>query len=76
VKEALGYVLLAALVTLAASHVAIAVGLGKGGSWGRAAAALLIPPLAPWWAWSWGMRRRAIAWTTALVVYAIGVAIA
>jgi hypothetical protein len=75
-RPALGFVLFGAFVALVAAHVAIAVGLARKGAWARAALALLVPPLAPWWGWSEGMRRRTIAWGTALSVYAITVALA
>lgn len=75
-KEALGFVLLASLAVLVASHVAIAIGLGRSRMWLRVGLVLVVPPLAPWWAWELGMRRRMIAWTTALVVYAVAVAAA
>ncbi len=40
----------------------------------RALVGLLVPPLAPWWAWQAGLRARTIVWGAALALYAIGVA--
>jgi hypothetical protein len=41
----------------------------------RALVALLVPPLAPWWAWQARLRARTIVWGAALALYAIGVAV-
>jgi hypothetical protein len=41
----------------------------------RALVGLLVPPLAPWWAWQAGLRARTIVWGAALALYAIGVAV-
>jgi hypothetical protein len=72
----MGIVVAVALVGFVATDVALVVGLARKGPWWRALAALAVPPLAPWWGWSAGMRRRAIAWGAALGLYAIGVAVA
>ncbi|HLK40846.1 MAG TPA: hypothetical protein VKU41_29030 [Polyangiaceae bacterium] len=68
-----GVVLFAALLTLALAHLALAVGLVRRGAWGRGLLALALPPLAPWWGWQAGMRRRSAAWGVALAVYVLGV---
>ena len=67
--------LLAGVVTLVAAHVAIVVALARAGAWSRAALALVIPPLAPWWAWERGWRPRAIAWAAGIALYAAGVVV-
>jgi hypothetical protein len=41
----------------------------------RAAVALVLPPLAPYWAWRAGLRRRVYTWATALLLYAVGVGV-
>ena len=76
----MGYALAAALVVLLGAHAVIVVRLGRGGatpgrSLLRAAAALLLPPLAPWWSWRGGHRRTAAIWVGAVALYALGVAL-
>lgn len=81
----MGIALAVLLVVLAGAHVAIAVGLGlaprRAGRTRadahvlRALVGLLVPPLAPWWAWQAGLRTRTIVWGAALALYAIGVAV-
>lgn len=47
-------------------------------AWKRAAIALVLPPLAPYWGWRAGtpaLRRCAIAWAGSLGAYALAVAI-
>jgi hypothetical protein len=68
----MGVVLAVALAVFLGAHVSLVSGLAKGGSWKRALAAFVVPPLAPWWGWPRGMRVRTIAWLAALVVYAAG----
>ena len=41
----------------------------------RAAVALVHPPLAPYWGWRAGFRRRVYTWATALLLYAVGVGV-
>ena len=76
VRSVLPWLLLLALVTHAAAHVAIAVRLAIAREWRCAALALFVPPLAPVWGWRAGMRALVYAWTGALAVYALGVAAA
>jgi hypothetical protein len=64
------------LVAWVAAHVVVVVGLARRGAWLRAAAALVVPPLAPWWAWRTGLRTPAVAWGAALGLYAIGTVLA
>jgi hypothetical protein len=75
-KGALPYLLVVTLVAHAGVHVAIAVGLARRRAFARAALALFVPPLAPWWAWQAGMRARTYGWAATLSLYAIEVAIA
>jgi hypothetical protein len=39
----------------------------------RAAVAFVLPPLAPYWGWRAGLRRRVYLWTITLLLYALGV---
>ena len=64
------------LLVYIGAHVALCVGLLRGPSRWRALLALAIPPLAPLWGWKAGMRARAIAWTAAVGLYALGVLLA
>jgi hypothetical protein len=67
-------IVLVALVVLAFAvlltvHVAIVFGLlGRRPRW-RGLLALLVVPLAPYWAWREGMRVRAALWAGAAVLY-------
>ena len=70
----MGIALGVALVAFALAHIALVVGLARQRLWGRAVLAFAVPPLAPWWGWSAGMRGPTIAWGAALTLYAIGVA--
>jgi hypothetical protein len=63
----------AALVT---AHVTIVFGLLRRAPRWRAPLALVIAPLAPWWAWRERMRVRAWLWSIALVVYAAAMVLA
>jgi hypothetical protein len=68
----MGALLAVALAVFLGAHVSLVAGLGRRRSWGAALSALFVAPLAPWWGWSGGMRRRTIAWLVALGVYALG----
>jgi hypothetical protein len=72
----MGTLLLVALVVFVAAHLALVAGIARREAWWRAGVALVVAPLAPWWGWHAGMRRRTIAWGAALAVYAAGLAIA
>jgi hypothetical protein len=52
------------------AHVAITYGLVFRPPRWRAIAALVVAPLAPYWAWREHMRIRAGVWTGALLLYA------
>lgn len=56
----------AALVT---AHVAVCAGLAARDPWWRGAVALVVPFLAPFWAFRERMGKRAIAWTASGAVY-------
>ncbi|HEY4122860.1 MAG TPA: hypothetical protein VGM56_33580 [Byssovorax sp.] len=62
--------LVATFATLAAIHVSITFGLCARRAPLLGAAALLIPPLAPYLALRGAMRGRAIAWLCAAAAYA------
>jgi hypothetical protein len=66
---AVGLVLsFAALVT---AHVTLVFGLAMRRPRWQAPIALVVLPLAPWWGWARGLRRRAITWVVAAVLYAV-----
>ena len=56
---------------LATAHVAIAVGLFARVPLARAIAGLVVPPLAPYYAMRARMYARALAWSAALLAYAV-----
>jgi hypothetical protein len=58
-----------AFATLVTVHVAIAFGLARQSPRWRALLALIVPPLAPYWALRLGMVTRGIIWVAAVVVY-------
>ncbi|MDP9002081.1 MAG: hypothetical protein M3O46_18465 [Myxococcota bacterium] len=72
----MGIALALVLIAFASAHVALVAGLAHLHPRWRALLAVAIPPLAPWWGWRAGMRRRTIAWGVALLLYAFGAAIA
>lgn len=63
-------VLVVAFATLVTAHVTLAIGLARRPPRWRAAIALLIAPLAPWWGWRERMHIRAFLWLVAAVSYA------
>ena len=74
--RASGFALGAVLVAFSAAHVTLVGALARRGPWWRAALALAVPPLAPWWGWEAGLRWQPIAWGATLALYALGVATA
>jgi hypothetical protein len=62
------------LVAFVSAHVALLVGLAMR-RWTLCVVALALPPLAAYWGWTHGMRRRVAVWTAAFLAYAIGVAV-
>jgi hypothetical protein len=76
VSVVLPWLLALAVTLLVVAHVAIAVGLVRERAYVRALVAFFVVPLAPYWAWQAGMRRRFVAWVFGLGLYALGVALA
>ncbi|HRG99625.1 MAG TPA: hypothetical protein PLR99_25435 [Polyangiaceae bacterium] len=74
-ERALGIYLLVALIVLGGVHVLVAARLARA-STKRGVLALLVPPLAPFYAWETGDGAMAIAWLVALAAYGVGVALA
>ncbi len=75
-SELLPIVLLAALFVLLVTHLAIAVLLAVRRAWVRVLAALVLPPLGPWWAWRSGKRVLAWTWVASVAAFAAAVALA
>jgi hypothetical protein len=77
VSAALPWVLALALALVLGAQLAIAVSLALTPPRWRALAALLVPPLGPFWAWQ-VRRLRPLAWAWALgvAIYAAAVALA
>jgi hypothetical protein len=68
--EVIAAALVLAFAVLATVHVTIVAGLlARPPRW-RALAALVVAPLAPWWAWA-PMRRRAVTWVASAAAYAV-----
>jgi hypothetical protein len=61
--------LVLAFALLLTVHIATVFGLATRTPRWRAAVALVVPPLAPYWALSLGMRVRGVLWIGALVLY-------
>ena len=59
---------LAGLMTV---HVYLLLGLSFRGQTRKALAALVFPPLGPFWAWKAHMRARTLAWVSLFVLYAL-----
>jgi hypothetical protein len=73
--EIVAAALVLAFAVLVTVHVAIVAGLlARSPRW-RALPALIVAPLAPYWAWT-AMRRRALVWMASAVAYAVLRAIA
>jgi hypothetical protein len=75
-RAVLSLFLLAVLLATAGAHAALLVGLFKSPLRYRAIVAFFLPPLAPYYGWMQGMRRRTLVWVVAVVAYAVGVGIA
>lgn len=71
-----GALVFALLVACVASHLTIVVSLALRKPRMRSVYALLLPPLAPCFAWTALMPRRTLAWVIAIVLYAASVATA
>lgn len=59
-----------AFSTLVTTHVTLVAALASRRPRWRAAAALVVAPLAPWWSWR-GSRKRASLWIASAIVYAV-----
>lgn len=70
VRTALSIGLFCALLAFVCVHVSLVVGIARTNK-PRAALSLVIPPLAPFWGYELGLRRRAHAWLGALASYVI-----
>jgi hypothetical protein len=71
----MGIALALALLAFGGAHVTLVAGLARRHPAWHAIVAFAALPLAPWWGWQAGMRRRTIAWGAALAIYAVGVAV-
>ncbi len=74
-RSAFGIALGLALVTLVVTHVVIVVSLARRRALGRAGLALVIPPLAPFWAFEAGLKALAWTWVGAFGLYALALAL-
>jgi hypothetical protein len=70
-NEQMGSLLAVAFVAFVTLHISLVVGLARRGRRVRSLAALFVPPLALFWGYEAGMRRRALAWSAALLAYAV-----
>lgn len=68
VRTVLAIGLFCALLAFLGAHLSLVVGIARTNK-ARAALALVIPPLAPFWGYEIGLRRRAQAWLGALASY-------
>jgi hypothetical protein len=64
-------VLVVAFAALVTAHVALVAGLFARRPRWRAAAAALVPPLAPAWGMRAGMAGRAVAWVVSALAYVV-----
>ena len=69
--EILVAALVLAFAVLFTAHATLVYGLVRRRPRWRAPIALVVLPLAPYWGYQAGLRRRAITWVTAAVVYAV-----
>jgi hypothetical protein len=63
------------LAVFAGAHVTLLGSLALRAPRYRAIVALVVPPLAPYWAWRDGLKVRVYVWAATLTVYGIGVAV-
>jgi hypothetical protein len=70
--------LLASLLVVVGAHASLLVGLVRGSPpyRYRGLVALLLPPLAPYFGFLHGMRKRSFCWLLGVFAYALGVAFA
>ncbi len=62
------------LVAFVVAHLVLVGSLARA-RWWEALLGLAIAPLAVYWAWQRGMRRRVYVWALAIAAYALGLAI-
>jgi drug/metabolite transporter (DMT)-like permease len=72
----LSYWLLLGLLVHAGSHVALVAALFRTPPIYMGVVSLVLPPLAPYYGWRRGLKRRALLWLGGLFAYALGVALA
>ena len=63
------------LLVFVGAHVTLLGSLALRAPRYRAAVALLVPPLAPYWGWRSGLKTRVYVWGASLLLYAAGVAL-
>lgn len=68
--------LVLAFAALVTAHAATLFGLARKRHFGGALGALVVPPLAPYLAFTQGMRARAVAWIASAALYATALALA
>jgi hypothetical protein len=73
--ELVAAALLLAFAGAVTVHVTILAGLVARKPRWRAGLALVLPPLAPYWAWG-SMRRRAVAWLALTTAYGVALLLA
>jgi hypothetical protein len=59
-----------ALLAFAVAHVVLVASVARE-RWWQALIGVVVGPLAVYWAWEYGMRRRVFAWSLALLAYAL-----
>jgi hypothetical protein len=69
--EAVVIALVVAFATLVTAHLSLVAGLARRPPWWRALAALVVPPLAPYWGLRDGLRMRSAIWIAAAAAYAV-----
>jgi hypothetical protein len=65
-----------AFATLLAAHVATLFGLARNRYIGATLVGLVLPPVAPFWAFIRGMRGRAILWIASAALYVVALVLA
>jgi ABC-type uncharacterized transport system permease subunit len=73
--EVVSGVLVVAFATLVTAHVTLVAFLATRPPRWRAAAALIVAPLAPIWGWR-ESRKRSVVWIASLVLYGLALALA
>lgn len=73
---ALALGLVSAFAALVTVHVATLFGLLRRRHFAEALSAFVLPPLAPYWAFTQGMRARAVAWFASAGLYMVALLLA